>query len=144
MAMTRFIARKFHLTGKSDLDQFKCDTVAETVHEMNEKYFQAWFSSDKNEEEKKEEQRIFIENYLPLQLKRLETLFDKYSKDGKYFVGNIVTWADLIVYSSLKNVSEIDGQDKLLDEYPKLKQNRDEISKQPNIAEYLESRSQSS
>lgn len=141
MAMTRFIARKFRLTGESDLNHFKCDTIAETIHEMNERFFQAWLSSEKNDQEKKEEQKKFIEKHMPLHLKRLETLFDKYSKDGKHFVGNNITWADLIVYSSLKNLLEIDGQEKLLNKYPKLKKNREEVSIQPNIIKYFKSHS---
>lgn len=60
-AIIRFIARKLHLIGKSELDHFKCNTIAETVQEMNEQYFRAWFFSYKNEAEKKEEQKIFIE-----------------------------------------------------------------------------------
>lgn len=78
---------------------------------------------------------------MSLQLKRLETLLDTYSKDGIHFVRDDITWADLIVYTSLKNLLEIDDQANLLNEYSKLKKNRKEISKQSNIANYLKSRS---
>jgi hypothetical protein len=48
MAIIRFIAGKLHLTGKFDLDQIKWDTIVKTDQELNEQYFQAWFSSGKN------------------------------------------------------------------------------------------------
>jgi hypothetical protein len=61
-----------------------------------------------------------------------------------HFVGDEITWPDLIVYSLLDNLLEIDNQENLLNKYSKLKKNRVEISQKPNIANYLKSRSQNS
>ena len=142
MATIRFLARKLHLTGKSDLDQLKCDIIAEIVHQINEQYFQIWFSSYRNEIEKKEAQKLFLENYIPLQLKQLEKLFETYSKDGIHFVGNDITWIDLIVYDLLENLLDINGDEQILNNYMKIKKNREEISQQPNIVNYRKSRSE--
>lgn len=66
MTMIRFIDRKLYWIGKSELDHLKCNTSAETVQEINERYFRAWSFSCKNEAEKKEKQKIFIEQCIPL------------------------------------------------------------------------------
>jgi len=75
-------------------------------------------------------------------LKRFERLLDGYSKDKIYFVRDDIIRADLIVYTSLENLSEIDTKENLLNKYSKLKQNREEISKQLKIVNYLKPRSQ--
>jgi hypothetical protein len=55
-------------------------------------------------------------------LKRFETLLDRYSKDGIHFVRDDIIQTDLIVYTSLENLPEIDTKENLLNKYSKLKQ----------------------
>ncbi len=73
-------------------------------------------------------------------MRNLEILAKAYSNGGSFFVGNHLTWCDLFVYDKLETILQIDAS--VLSHYPWLQHNRQEVEKQPTIAAYLKSRSQ--
>lgn len=135
-SIARYLARQLKLNGKDELESAQCDVVADTMNEINEAYYRAWFHIS-DEKEKEREQNKFKVEFLPLKLKGLETLFNTYG-NGTWAVGRDVTWADLLVYDSIENVLKIDEQ--ALENFPTLKKNREAVQKLPRIAEYLANR----
>ena len=135
-SIARYLARQFKLNGKDELESAQCDVVVDTMNEINEAYYRAWFHIS-DEKEKELEQDKFKKEFLPLKLKGLETLFKIYG-NGTWAVGRDVTWADLLVYDSIENVLKIDDQ--ALENFPTLKKNRETVGKLPRIAEYLTNR----
>jgi len=110
--------------------------IVDTMQEINDDYYRAWFHT-KDEKQKEAEQTKFKVDMLPQKLKGLETLMNTYG-NGTWAVGKNVTWADLLVYDSMQNLSKIDSQ--ALDKYPTLKNNHLAVEKLPKIAEYLANR----
>ncbi|CAF1276447.1 unnamed protein product [Rotaria sp. Silwood1] len=136
MTIARFLARQFHLAGKDNWEQAKVEAVADTATDLLNKFGPIiWYEK---EPQKKESIDKFFANELPKHLCNLETLAKAYSEGGSFFVGNHLTFADLHVYDVLENILEIDAN--LLDQYPWLKTNRQEVAKHPNIAAYLKNR----
>ncbi|CAF4180782.1 unnamed protein product [Rotaria magnacalcarata] len=108
------------------------------MQELNEGYYRAWFHI-KDEQQKKEEQKIFINEVIPKKLEGAEKLMTTYG-NGVWAVGDNPTWADLVVYDTVENLLKMDAQ--LLDKHSILKTNREAVAKLPKLAEYLANRKQ--
>ncbi|CAF1100908.1 unnamed protein product [Adineta steineri] len=80
----------------------------------------------------------FYSEELPKHLQNLDTLGKLYGNGGHFFVGNQLTWADLLFHSIIETFVRMKAD--YLDNFPWLKQNRAEVENQPKIAEYLKNR----
>lgn len=136
VAIARFLAKKFNLAGKTDVEQAQADVVVDTVGDLIAAYVPVRREQDENK--KKELLDKFLAEDLPKQLGNLETLGKLYSNGGQFFVGDSLTWADLAVYSFSENFVAKDPNS--LEAYPFLKANRTAVDQQPRIAEYLKVR----
>jgi len=136
LSIARFVAKQFHLAGKDNLEQAKVDVVIDTIADANAEFAPIRWGED---ETKKEEaiKKFFAED-LQKHLKNLEVLAKEYSNGGPFFVGNKLTWADLLVYDILEGLLQIDNN--ILNKYSWLQRNREEVAKQPKIAAYLKNR----
>jgi prostaglandin-H2 D-isomerase / glutathione transferase len=140
MSIARFLAKQFGLAGRDYLEQAKVDAVVDTSIDLAMKYLLVYF--EKDEEKKLIETKRFFTEELPKHLRNLEALAKLYSNGGPFFMGNHLTWCDLEVYDMLDILLRID--DKFLDSYTWLLNNRHEIARCPLIAAYLKSRPASS
>ena len=129
-AIARFLAKEFHLAGKDNFEQAQADAVADTINDLVTAYLPV--RSDQELTKK------FLEETLPKHLQNLEILGKLYGQGGPFFVGNKLTWADLLFYDIGETFLQLDGN--VLDKYSWLKQNRAEVEKQSKIAEYLKNR----
>ncbi|CAF3865695.1 unnamed protein product [Rotaria sp. Silwood1] len=136
MAIARFLAKRFGLYGKDELQQARVDAVIDTAVDLMLKFAPVFAEQD--EEKKKTATTEFFADELPKQLRNLETLAELYSDGGSFLVGNQLTWCDLEVYNMLEYILQIDGT--VLQSYPWLTKNRQEVEKQPKIASYLKNR----
>ncbi|UJR07815.1 hypothetical protein I4U23_012098 [Adineta vaga] len=135
-AIARFLAKQFHLAGKDNFEQAKVDAVVDTIYDAFKGYIPSRFEQD--EAKKKELTKKFFAEELPKHFQNLEVLGKLYGNGGHFFVGNSLTWADLLFYNFTQTFLQEDKT--CLDKYPWLKQNRAEVEKQPKIAEYLKNR----
>jgi glutathione S-transferase len=135
IAIARFLAKRFDLYGKNDLQQAQVDVV-DTVIDLMLKFSPIFAEQD--EDKKKTAITKFLADELPSHLQNLETLAKLYSDGGSFFVGNHLTWCDLEAYNLLEYIVQIDGN--VLQSYPWLNRNRQEVEKQPKIASYLKNR----
>lgn len=136
MTIARFLARQFHLAGKDNIEQGKTEAVADTAADLLNKFGPiVWYEKG---DEKKASLEKFFANELPKHLRNLETLGKSYGEGGSFFVGGQLTFADLQVYDVLENILEVN--ENVLNEYSWLKNNREEVAKNPNIAAYLKNR----
>ncbi|CAF3479039.1 unnamed protein product [Rotaria sp. Silwood1] len=136
LSIARFLAKQFNLAGRDNFEQAKVDAVADTINDLLRKFITPRFEKDKTK--KQELMKKFFDEKVPKYLQNLNVLGKLYSNDGPFFVGNHLTWADLLFYDMLETLLEID--ENCLNNYPWLKQNRAEVEKQPRIAEYLKNR----
>ncbi|CAF1653643.1 unnamed protein product [Didymodactylos carnosus] len=136
MAIARFLAKRFGLWGKDDLQQANVDTVVDTIVNLMNKFSPIYAEQD--ESKKKAEMAKFFPNELPKHVRNLDTLVKLYSDGGLFFVGNHLTCCDLEVYNILEYLLQID--ENVLYSYSWLHKNREEVEKQPKIASYLKNR----
>ncbi|CAF1180908.1 unnamed protein product [Rotaria sordida] len=138
LAITRYVARQFKLTGKDDLESMKCDVIVDTMNEFNEDYYRLWFFIE-DENQRQTETTKFITKTIPEKLTMFEKLMNMYG-NGVWAVGDNITWADFVIYDTVQNLLKMD--DKVLNKFSTLKKNREAVEKLPKIAEYLANRKQ--
>jgi glutathione S-transferase len=136
MAIARFLANQFHLAGKNNLEHAKADAVVDTIKDLITKMMPV--RMEKDETKKKELTQKFLEEELPKHLQNLEVLGKLYGNGGHFFVGGHLTWADLMFYDLTDTLDTFGGNS--LNNHTWLKQNREEVGKQPKIAEYVKNR----
>ena len=90
VAIARFLAKKFNLAGKTDVEQAQADVVVDTVGDLIAAYVPVRREQDENK--KKELLDKFLAEDLPKQLGNLETLGKLYSNCGQFFVSDSLTW----------------------------------------------------
>ncbi|CAF1149740.1 unnamed protein product [Adineta steineri] len=135
-AIARFLAKQFHLAGKDNFEQAKVDAVVDTIDDSFKGFIPTRFEQDPVKKEALAKK--FFGEDLPKHLQNLETLGKLYGNGGHFFVGNQLTWADLLFYNFGQTF--IQSEADCLNNFPWLKQNRAEVEKQPKIAEYLKNR----
>ena len=138
IAIARFLAKQFQLAGKNNFEQAQVDAVVDTINDVLSKFIAANF--EKDEAKKQELMKNFLSEELPKGFQNLENLGKLYGSGGPFFVGNQLTWADLLFHEVSHALLQADAN--CLDKFPWLKQNRAEVEKQPKIAEYLKNRPQ--
>ncbi|CAF0860474.1 unnamed protein product [Rotaria sp. Silwood1] len=139
LSIARFLAKQFNLAGKDNFEQAKVDAVVDTAVEAITKF--RLIHREVNEAKKEADMDTFLSDELPKHLQNLEVLKKAYSDGGPFFVGNNLTWCDLLVYDIFETILHIDST--ILVQHPWLQHNRQEVEKQPKIAAYLKSRPQS-
>ncbi|CAF0861913.1 unnamed protein product [Adineta steineri] len=137
-AIARFLAKQFHLAGKDNFEQAKVDAVVDTIDDSFKGFVPTRF--EKDEAKKEELTKKYFGEELPKHLQNLETLGKLYGNGGHFFVGNQLTWADLLFYTFAQAWIGVEAD--CLNNFSWLKKNRAEVEKQPKIAEYLKNRPQ--
>ncbi|UJR16860.1 hypothetical protein I4U23_003758 [Adineta vaga] len=135
-SIARFLAKQFNFAGKDNFEQAKVDAVVDTMIDAVAKFVPTRMEPD--ETKKDELTKKFFAEELPKQLDNLNVLGKLYGNGGAYFVGNGLTWADLLFHVVAEIFLEADGN--CLNNHAWLQQNKTEVEKQPRIAEYLKNR----
>ncbi|CAF0883484.1 unnamed protein product [Didymodactylos carnosus] len=137
LSIARFVAKQLHLAGKDNLEQAKADSVVDTIYDLMQQYFTKVFLVQE-ESQKEEAKQKFLKEDATKQLTNLETLLTSYGQNGPFFLGNQLTWADLMFFETVATLSQLDKN--ILEKYPKLKRCHEEVGNNPKIAAYLKSR----
>jgi len=133
----RFLARKFNLAGKNDLEQAQADMIVDCLEDSAKPILQ--FAFEKDEAKKAEMKKKFVDETLPNYFTLLEGLLKSNQGGDKFFVGSDMTWADIafINFISWLGMAGAEGQVK---NYPKLNALNDKVQKCPKIAEWIAKR----
>ncbi|XP_046488827.1 glutathione S-transferase-like isoform X1 [Neodiprion pinetum] len=131
LPICRYLAKQFNLLGKSDLDALEIDAVANTVHDLRKMVSLYFFEQDSAEKAKKKE--TLVTTTLPFYLKRLD---DVVKKNGGYFHGGELSYADLFFAAVQHNIKGFMKND-VFEDYPNLKQLIDKVHALPRIAAWL-------
>jgi len=138
-AIARYLARKFNLAGKTELDQARADMLIDCFVDTVQPLMAVFHATD--ETKKAEGKKKYTEEQLPAYLTKLETLLAANHGGEKFFVGDELTWVDLgfiNVMDWIRHVSE-----NPLANYPKLAALQERVEKVPRIAEWIEKRPKS-
>jgi glutathione S-transferase len=136
-SIARYLARKFHLAGKTDEDQARADMVVDCFEDTMKPVVTFLFESDETRMETLKKKAL--EEQLPTSLAGLEGLLKANHGGDGFFVGTELTWADLgfIVFVGWLSMA---GADTQLAKYPKLTALRERVEKVPKVAAWLAKR----
>jgi len=137
-AIARFLARKFNLAGKTELEQAKVDMVIDCLEDTVKPLFAFLFEAD--EAKKNALKKKFIEEQIPASFVLLENLLKTNHNGDGYFVGSELTWADLgvINVADWLSIFKADGE---FAKHPKLNALRQRVAKlHAKVAEWLAKR----
>jgi len=132
-ACSRYLARKFDLAGKTELDQARADMLIDCFVDSVEPLI-AVFSA-KDEVVKAEAKKKYVEEQLPAYLTLLEGLLATNHGGEKFFVGDELTWVDLAFINYVDWIVAV--CENPLANHPKLAALKERVEKLPRIAEWM-------
>jgi len=136
-AMARFLARRFNLAGKTELDQARVDMIIDCFEDSAKPLMSLFHEPD--EQKKAELKKKFVEEQLPVAFVNLEKLLVQNHNGDKYLVGDELTWADLALIILADWLTHVGG-DAEFGKHPKLAALRQRVLDQPKIAEWIAKR----
>jgi glutathione S-transferase len=141
-AIERFIANKFNLFGKDDLERARVDMINEQsvdiFNALLPGYVAAYMKSADLDFRKSELEKTLSET-APEKLKQIEVLFaanQKESSNSGFLVGDSLTYADLKLVSTYDWFR--DRRDEILDKVPLLKEHFNTVRNHPKLKDRFE------
>ncbi|XP_058795325.1 glutathione S-transferase-like [Phymastichus coffea] len=132
-AICRYLAKQFGLAGNDDWENFEIDAVVDTINDLRIKVNAAWY--EKIAESKVRQQQV-AEEMTELFIDRLEDLV---KCNGGHLVGGKLTWADIMLASTLELINFRMGRD-VIEKAERLKALRENVQAVPAIKAWLEKR----
>ncbi|XP_072745803.1 uncharacterized protein [Anoplolepis gracilipes] len=132
-AISRYLAKQYGLAGKDDWESLEIDSIVDTIHDLRIKIAAYHYESN---EMAKEEKFKHAKETVPYYLERLNA---QVQKNGGYFVGGALTWADLTFVALLDYLNYM-SQENIIEKYENLKQLKQKVEKIPAIKSWIEKR----
>ncbi|KYN30202.1 Glutathione S-transferase, partial [Trachymyrmex cornetzi] len=133
-AISRYLAKQCGLAGKNDWESLEIDSTVDTIHDVRASI--ASFHYESNETAKNEKLKASKETTVPYYLERLDA---QVKKNGGYFVGGSLTWADLVFVGLLDYLNFMMKED-IVEKYENLKQLQKTVEEVPAIKNWIEKR----
>jgi len=137
-ACARYLARKFNLAGKTELDQARADMLIDCYDDATKPILT--FFMEKDEAKKAELKKKYAEEQLPASLALLEGILVSNKGGDKFLVGDELTWADIGLMNFVQWTTSMGGAVNPLAKFPKLAALEEKVKKLPKIAAWLEKR----
>jgi len=132
-AINRFLANKFNLAGKTELEKAQVDMIVDCFVDAFKPAIAIFYEPD--ETKKGPMKKKYFEEQLPGYLKHLEALLTH-----DYFVGNELTWPDLVFYNFNFWATNFSGGVNNLANFPKLAALYQKVESTPKVAEWVAKR----
>jgi len=134
-AIARYLARKYDLAGKTDLEQAQADMIVDCIEDALKPV--PAFRNEPDPAKKEAMKKDYLEKQLPDYLSKLEAFLISNKGGDGYFVGDGLTWADLSLQRMKGSIEILIGVSAPFDNHPKLKALFERVTKLPKIAAYL-------
>jgi len=130
-AILRYLARSKGLCGKNVQESARCDMLMDGINDMREKVVVTLRAASTQRDEAKND---LINKEIPWWLRKFESVLKNNNEGVAYFVGDSLTYADLVMWLILESYDD----NKLLDltKFPLLKAFKERVENRPNIAAY--------
>eukprot|EP00587_Corethron_hystrix_P007288 CAMPEP_0113309342 /NCGR_PEP_ID=MMETSP0010_2-20120614/7429_1 /TAXON_ID=216773 ORGANISM="Corethron hystrix, Strain 308" /NCGR_SAMPLE_ID=MMETSP0010_2 /ASSEMBLY_ACC=CAM_ASM_000155 /LENGTH=249 /DNA_ID=CAMNT_0000164585 /DNA_START=38 /DNA_END=787 /DNA_ORIENTATION=- /assembly_acc=CAM_ASM_000155 len=105
-SIERFLARKFDLMGNNEVEAAQIDCISEHCRDVKDAAMRKGFSmftKDKTDEEKAAARKEWFEDEMPAMLKKIEKAVELSSGEKGYAVGMATSYADIALFSLLKD-----------------------------------------
>merc|ERR1712055_1237908 len=136
----RFVARRFGLGGKSDVEQACVDMIVDSVEDTLKPLMVIY--GEKDETKKAELRKKYIEETLPTNLGYLEKIAEK--NGTGFFVGNQITVADIAFLVGFDWLKMFKLDYDLAKNKPKLNALKTKVASNPKIAAWVSKRPETS
>jgi len=138
-AIARYLAREYGLAGKTNIENARIDMLVDAMqdakdiaHNMNVAKFKV------DPEKSKEAWKIYREE-TALPLFRRFTGFLKENTPSPWFVGDSMTWADIVVAEVVERAESL-HEAGFMKDFPELKAHQERVYKTPGIAKRVATR----
>jgi len=140
-AINRYLAKKLGLAGKSDLEQAWADMIVDTMETVYEGVDDVLLPGQENRAAVTIVQGAMSKyaDHVDTVLQKIEKLLEQNNGGQGFFVGDGVTWADVVVYSIVAFTDQITEGDRWA-KCPKLQAFKTRFESIPQIAEHLRTR----
>ncbi|XP_011698169.1 PREDICTED: glutathione S-transferase-like [Wasmannia auropunctata] len=129
VAICRYLAKQCGLAGKNDWESLEIDSTVDTLQDLCENIYRIY--------EKAKKQKIeVVDETVPYYLERLDA---QVKKNGGYFVGGALTWADF-TFVGLLDYMNFCMKENIVEKYENLKQLQKKIEEIPAIKNWIEKR----
>ncbi|XP_076294014.1 glutathione S-transferase-like [Lasioglossum baleicum] len=135
-AISRYLAKQFGLAGKNDWEALEIDIAVDTIHDVRLKL--AAYHNETNEVAKAEKLNV-VKDQVSYYLERLDS---QVKKNGGYFVGGALSWADLTFVGLLEAFNYVMKSD-IIENYKNLKQLEQTVLNVPAIKSWVAKRPKS-
>ncbi|TGZ50571.1 Uncharacterized protein DBV15_12839, partial [Temnothorax longispinosus] len=140
VAVGRYLAKQCGLAGKNNWESLEIDATVDTIHDLRASDTCASTLQDEQNEE-----NFMLNKYAKFKAVRetapyyLERLDAQVKKNGGYFVGGTLTWADLTFVALLRHLNGMMNED-IVEKYENLKQLQKKVEEMPYIKSWIEYR----
>ncbi|GAB1864924.1 glutathione transferase [Camponotus japonicus] len=132
-AIARYLAKQYGLAGKDDWEALEIDSTVDTIHDLRANI--AAYQYENNETAKKEKLK-HAKEIVPYYLERLDA---QVQKNGGYFVGGALSWADFVFVGVLDYLNYMMKKN-IIEKYDNLKQLKQKVEEIPAIKSWIEKR----
>lgn len=144
-AIERFLAKRFNLMGTNDVEAALIDCIAEHCRDVKDAQMRKRFSmfvKDRTDEEKEEAQKEWFETDMPAMLAKIEASIKEVSTSKGFAVGSSISYADLCIYSLLKECFPVYKEATLQSakDCPLLLDICESVSSNPKVCQWIEQR----
>ncbi|XP_014472024.1 PREDICTED: uncharacterized protein LOC106743045 [Dinoponera quadriceps] len=136
MAISRYLAKKCGLAGKDDWEALEIDATVDTINDLRQKI--GIYSYESHEEAKAAKHKI-VKEQVQYYLERLDA---QVQKNGGYFIGGSLSWADLVFVGLLDYMNHMMDNQEIIEKYDNLKQLNQKVLEVPAIKSWIEKRPQ--
>lgn len=133
----RFLANRFGLAGKTDIEKALADMVVDCIDDTITPSGTIRRETDKAKQAELRE--AYTKKTLPENIAKLEKLLTQNKGGDGYFVGDSMTWAD-ILWMDMHTWLVSNGLEPDLSSAPKLKALKERVEQHPKIAEWIKTR----
>ena len=136
----RFLANRFGLDGKTDIEQAKANSIIDQLNDLYFYYAQAYYRTEDKESKEREDEKL-TRTKLPAYYRSIENIIE--GSSTVYCIGDKITYADLAIACTVDRdqLNEmIQLNDTFLEAYPNIKRVFENVNNQPKIAEWRKTR----
>jgi len=134
-AIARYLARKYNLAGKTELEQVQADMIVDCMQDLLNPV-PMFIYIEQDSVKKAELKKRYVEEQLPVFLTKLEALLVTNHSGESFFVGDSLTWADLFLVRVHAGLNLVVGIQQPLASHSKLNCLYEKVIKLPSIAAY--------
>jgi len=138
--LSRYLASELGLNGKNNLEKAWCDIVVDILVEIRKELwpFTTFGRKEKDDAKFEEQKKAAFEGVIAKKLGHIEGILKANNGGSGFFVGDGVTWADLVFLDASGRMLEVCST--CLDQTPLLKALVDRVKELPRIKKHIETR----